>query len=100
MAFSEIELQRIKCVVGDFVEQHRPRPEIRDRLDIVYTVEGQSVSIQEDRVLYDDSRILEPVAKTTWVRAQRVWKIYWMCADLEWHSYQPIPRVRTLLREL
>ncbi|MFV0283728.1 MAG: hypothetical protein ACK5JE_08070 [Castellaniella sp.] len=66
MAFSDLELQRIKRVVGDFVEKRRPRPEIRDQLDIVYAVEGQSVLIQEDRVLYDGSRMLEPVAKTTW----------------------------------
>lgn len=96
MAFSELELQRIKRVVGEFVEGRRPRPEIRNQLDIVYSIDGQSVLIQEDRLSYDGSRILEPVVKTTWVKSQRIWKIFWMRADLKWHRYDPLPQVRTL----
>ncbi len=70
MAFNELEMAHIKRVVGGFVESRRPRPEVRNQLDITYTIEGQSVLIQEDRVLCDGSRILEPVAKTTWVKTQ------------------------------
>lgn len=45
---------------------------------------------------YDGSRSLQPVAKATWVKTQKVWKIFWMRADLRWHGYEPLARVRTL----
>ncbi|HET8700935.1 MULTISPECIES: DUF3024 domain-containing protein [Alcaligenaceae] len=96
MAFTELELARVHRTMTAYIAQRRPRPEIRAQLDIGYSVESQSVIIHEDRQLYDGSRLLEPVAKATWVRTQKVWKIFWMRADLRWHSYEPLARVRTL----
>ena len=96
MAFSELELARVHRIMTHYIARRRPRPEIRDQLDIGYVVEGQSVIIHEDRQLYDGSRLLEPVAKATWVRTQKVWKIFWMRSDLRWHGYEPLAQVRTL----
>lgn len=96
MAFSELELARVHRTMASYIARRRPSPEIREQLDIGYTVQGQSVIIHEDRQLYDGSRLLEPVAKATWVRTQKVWKIFWMRADLRWHSYEPLAKVRTL----
>lgn len=96
MAFSELELAKVRRTMDAYIERRRPRPEIRHELDIGYAIEGQSVTLHEDRRLYDGSRILEPVAKATWVKTQKVWKIYWMRADLKWHSYDPVPQVQSL----
>lgn len=96
MAFSELELVRVNRIMTPYLARRRPPPEIREELDIGYCVQGQSVIIHEDRRLYDGARLLEPVAKATWVRTQKVWKIFWMRADLRWHSYEPLPKARTL----
>lgn len=96
MAFSELELARVHRTMESYIVRRRPRPEIRQQLDIGYAVENQSVILYEDRQLYDGSRLLEPVAKATWVRTKKVWKIFWMRADLRWHSYEPLAKVRTL----
>ena len=32
-----------------------------------------------------------PVAKTTYVKIQDIWKIYWMRQDLKWQGYEPLP---------
>ena len=96
MAFSELELARVHRTMAAYIARRRPRPEIREELDIGYSVEGQSVIIHEDRRRYDGSRILEPVAKATWVKTQKVWKIFWMRADLRWHGYEPLAQVHTL----
>ena len=36
------------------------------------------------------------VAKATYIKSRRIWKIYWMRADLEWHRYDPLPAVSTI----
>lgn len=36
------------------------------------------------------------VAKTTYVKSQNVWKVYWRRQDLKWHPYPPVPQVRSL----
>ncbi|WP_443083643.1 DUF3024 domain-containing protein [Vibrio sp. HA2012] len=45
-----------------------------------------------------DSSIIHenPIAKATYVRTKNNWKIYWMRADLKWHSYEPDSTVKTL----
>ncbi|WP_368643330.1 DUF3024 domain-containing protein [Castellaniella ginsengisoli] len=96
MALSELELARVHRTMGAYIARRRPRPEIRDELDIGYSVENQSVIVHEDRRLYDGSRMIEPVAKVTWVKTQRIWKIFWMRADLRWHGYEPLAAARTL----
>ncbi|HKL26212.1 MAG TPA: DUF3024 domain-containing protein [Desulfuromonadales bacterium] len=37
-----------------------------------------------------------PVAKATYVKIRKIWKIYWMRADLKWHGYQPDPVVQSI----
>ena len=50
----------------------------------------------EDRRLMDGQRHQRPFAKATYVRTQKIWKIYWQRADLKWHSYEPVPTVKTI----
>lgn len=37
-----------------------------------------------------------PIAKTTWVKSRKVWRVFWQRADMKWHSYPPLPEVKSL----
>lgn len=98
MAFNDIERKQAERAVGAFVEKHRPPPHIRPELDLGYRVYNQSVEIFEVHPAWraPDERMEHMVAKTTFVRTQRVWKVYWQRADLRWHAYPPAPEVESL----
>lgn len=36
------------------------------------------------------------IAKATYVKAQNVWRVFWMRQDLKWHIYDPAPEVSSL----
>lgn len=101
MAFSEKETKRYEKQVAAFVEKRRPPEDIRDELDIGFRIKGHSVEIFEIRPRYSDPKVIDdiPVAKTTYVRTQNVWKVFWMRSDLKWHGYDP-PEVRSLKKWL
>ena len=93
MAFTTAELADINSSMADFMDKRRPPVEIRDKLDFAHRIEGQSVTILEIRPSFKDPtrKTEHPVAKATYVRTTRRWKIYWMRADLKWHGYPPYP---------
>ncbi len=37
-----------------------------------------------------------PFARATYVKSKNHWKIYWMRQDLKWHSYEPVPTVKSI----
>lgn len=98
MSFSEFEQRRVDLASEAFLAKRRPREEIRDKLDIAVRRDGQSVMVLEIRPQWNDpTKIREiPVAKATYVKTRRLWRIFWMRADLKWHSYPPSPEVRTI----
>jgi len=98
MPFSEFEIKKIKKVVGQYIEKRRPPAEIRNEVDLSFRISGQSVEIFEIRPLWNNpkEKIEEPVAKATYVKTQKLWKVYWQRADLKWHRYEPDPEVRTI----
>lgn len=98
MAFSEFERRRCERDIAVFMERRRPPVAMRARLDIGYRIEGQSVELFEIRPDWQDSSKTRqsPIAKTTYVRSQNRWKIFWMRRDLKWHGYEPMPEVRSL----
>ncbi|WP_244983024.1 DUF3024 domain-containing protein [Comamonas aquatica] len=96
MALTELEVLRTGKAMNAFVQRKRPPEHIRDQLDLLWTLEGQSVYLLEDRRLMDGERHQRPFAKATYVRTQKIWKIYWMRADLKWHSYEPVPTAKTI----
>lgn len=96
MAFTELETKRTARVVAAFVEQHRPAPHIRARLDLAFRIVGQSIEIFEIRPRWRGApgeTMEHPAAKATFVRSQNLWKVYWMRADLKWHRYPDAPQV-------
>jgi len=98
MALSDFERKKVEAEVGRFVEAHRPPEDIRNQLDIGFRIENQSVLLFEIRPRWDkpEEKMESTFAKATYSKAQRVWKVYWMRADLKWHRYTPTPEVRQL----
>lgn len=98
MAISEFEIKRIEKIVGQFIERRRPAAPIRNELDLSFRISGQSFEIYEIRPQWDDptKKIENPVAKATYVKSKKIWKLFWMRADLKWHSYQPHPVSKSL----
>ena len=98
MSLSEFEIKRIEKKVGEYVEQNRPPIGIRNELDLGYRIKGQSVELLEIRSIWNNpqEKINQAVAKATYVKNQKVWKIYWQRADLKWHRYMPAPEVKTI----
>lgn len=95
MAISEFEIKRCEKELEKFLEENRPPAQVRAENDLGYRITGQSVEIFEVRSGFRDpgTKTEISVAKTTYVKSQKVWKVYWMRQDLKWHSYPPAPQV-------
>lgn len=98
MAFNDLELKRVENAIEAYLLKHRPPVYIREKLDIECQIEGQSVVIYEVRPQWRNptEKSYLPVAKTTFVRTQNIWKVYWARADLKWHQYEPQAEVRLI----
>lgn len=88
----------IEQQIKTFVESKRPTEEIREQLDIGYNYDGRSVEILEIRPQWDDPSIIHkyPIAKATYIKSQKLWKIYWKRASGKWQSYEPQSEVTTI----
>ena len=71
---------------------------IRDKVDLAYRISGHSIEIFEIRphFMKKCEKVEQAVAKTTFVRTQNIWRLFWMRRDLKWHSYEPRPEVASL----
>ena len=98
MALSEFEIKRCEKLVGQYVENRRSPLHIRNELDLDFRINGQSVEIFEIRPAWREPgvKIESPVAKTTYINTQKIWKIYWQRADMKWHRYEPDPEVKKI----
>ncbi len=98
MALSEFERKRCERVVGAFVARRRPAAHIRHQVDLRFRVADQSVEIFEIRPQWKNPQVKREhaVAKATYLKAARVWRVYWQRQDLKWHRYEPAPEVESL----
>ena len=98
MAFSEFETKRHEKRLRAYIEKNRPPPHVRSKLDLGFRIKDQSIEIFEIRPLWNnpDKKIEESVAKATYVKSQKIWRVYWQRADLKWHRYAPKPDVPSL----
>lgn len=85
-------------VLENYIDKIRPKAELRDMVDLTYTIENQSIIIYEIRPHFSlpEQKFESHIAKTTFIKAKNHWKVYWMRADLKWHAYTPHPIVNTL----
>ena len=98
MAFTKEELDQYQKIINAYIEKRRPPEHLRKQLDMSFRIERQSIEILEIRPRYDDPQIVIeiPIAKTTWVKSRKVWRISWQGADMKWHSYPYLPEVKSL----
>jgi len=98
MGFSEFEIKRCERELERFLSEHRPPAHIRNEVDLGYKIVDQSAEIYEIRPHWKDSSqtIETPIAKATYVKTQKIWKVFWQKRDLKWHGYDPEPEVKTI----
>jgi hypothetical protein len=105
MAIPDPQLRACLKAVGEFLEKRRPPLHIRDRLDLRADITGSEAVIFEVRPPFLDRKqtVEHPVAKVKWIGTRKVWRLFWMRADLKWHSYDPRPEatdIETLFSEV
>lgn len=85
-------------VMENYIARERPPEHMRGKLDIAYTIENQSVIIQEIRPVYQDPerKIESGYAKATYIKSSKKWKVYWMRSNLKWCIYEPKPEVDSI----
>ncbi len=93
----ENEIEIIEVMEGYLINA-RPPEEIRDELDINYKIEGQNIVVFEIRPVWNNPNIKMEcnIAKTTFVKNENTWKIFWFMSDMKWHGYKPTPKVNSL----
>lgn len=98
MAFSQKELAKHQQLMDAFIEKRRPPEHLRDKLDLSYRIENQSIVVFTIRPWWDDPQntFESTVAKTTWVKSRNSWSIYWQPSDMKWHRHPYTPDVATL----
>ncbi len=98
MALSEFEIKKCEKDIAIFMEKHRPPVHVRDEVDFGYRIENQAVEIFEVRPRFNAPSIKTetPIAKATYIKSKKIWKLYWQKSDLKWHQYQPLPEVKRL----
>ena len=99
MALSEIELARVYRAMDALMRRRRSPPHVRQHLDLGYRVTRQSVEIFEIRSAWrgpPDEKNESAVAKATYVRSRRIWRVFWQRRDLKWHAYEPSPEANSI----
>lgn len=73
-------------------------PRVRSQLKVGFRFDGFSVILFESRLHFMPPHEWheEPVAKFTYVRSGRIWRLFRMLRDLKWHGYEPFPESRDL----
>ena len=92
------QLKQCLGAVGAFLQKLRPPPEIRDKLDYHANITGCELVLIAVRPSFQDKiRTTEhPIARAKWVATRKRWRLYWMRADMKWHSYEPMPEAATM----
>ncbi|WP_145521966.1 DUF3024 domain-containing protein [Yersinia ruckeri] len=101
MAFNDLEYHAVKKEVTAFIESIRPPAHVRNELDIVFTIDDQTIEIGEQRPVWrGEPREISVLtsAKITYVRTQKMWKLYWMRADMKWHLYDSVKTLADALK--
>ena len=98
MAIDILKTVDIIEIMENYVEKVRPPENIRKQLDLSYRIEDQSVVLIEIRPIWKHhvESAEHSYAKATFIKSKNVWKIFWLRANLNWYSYEPMPEVSTL----
>lgn len=85
-------------IMENYLARIRPPENIREKLDLGYRIDNQSVILYEIRPVFKNptKKREYDYAKATYVRASKIWRIYWMRSALKWYPYEPTPETRNL----
>ena len=74
-----------------FVEEIRPPKHLRNKIDISFEFENNTLIIyQENQDWKDESKLIPMEAvKARFIKSKSIWKIYWMRSTLKWELYNP-----------
>ena len=98
MTFEIIKSVEIIETMENYISGVRPKLEIRNKLDLNYEINDQSVILNEIRPAWNNPKEILTLgyAKATYVKNKNNWKVFWKRADNKWHSYKPRPTVLEL----
>jgi len=98
MALTKEQIKEIDEAAAKYMYNNRPLLEIRDQLDLGYRIDDQNVYLFEIRPQWDkpEEKIESLIAKTSYIKSRKLWKIYWMRGNLKWYNYEPIPFVNNI----
>lgn len=100
MPISEFEHARLERLLSQFCEEQGPPAHVKDQLRWGFRVdpEHQVVELFEVRPHFRlEGKIVESrVAKATYVKKTKMWKLYWMRGNMKWTRYEPRPEVKTV----
>jgi hypothetical protein len=104
MTFNDIELQRIKKIVGGFCEERIP-DHLRSRIRVFYEVRGYDVNIIESRpdFMKNYEWTETPIARLKYEPATFGWQLYSMGLPGKWEKYpelKPTNRLKALIEEI
>lgn len=97
MALSEFENKRSEQLLKNYCANKYPA-HIRNELYLDYKIKDQSIILFTVRPYWNNpSETVESmIAKATYVKNKKIWKLYWQRADMKWHGYEPKPEVRSV----
>ncbi|GGE13004.1 DUF3024 domain-containing protein [Sphingobacterium cellulitidis] len=82
----------VEVQLKNFINSKRPKDEeVRKQLDFGYSWDEQTVLLFEIRPQWNDPKniINLPFAKLRFMKASKIWKLYWMRGSGKWEAYQP-----------
>ena len=102
MSLTPSHTAEVLADVGKFIERHRPKPEVRDKLDYRADIRGAELILSEVRPRFDapDEILSLPFAKLRWFKSRKMWKLYWRRASGKWELYPPDPYYFSLEKAL
>jgi hypothetical protein len=98
MATNPFQSSELTKSLEKYIESIRPSEDIRPLLDISYRIENQSIYIFEIRPIWDSLTEIQhiDVAKTTFVKTQNNWNVFWKRANGKWELFKPKPIVKDI----
>ena len=98
MAIETLQTLDVIEVMENFIDKKRPPEHIRNKVDLSYKIEDQSVIVFEIRPRWNKPEVIMEcnIAKATFIKNKNQWSIFWQRSDLKWHSYTEAPTVSTL----
>jgi len=98
MAIDTMQTLAVIEVMENFIARIRPPENIRSQVDISYRIEDQSIIIFEIRPEWTKPSALMEIdfAKTTFVKTNNNWRVFWKRSNGQWYPFTPEPTVKNL----